>query len=163
MVKAIYPGTFDPITNGHMDLIHRAKRLFKTLIVAVAQNPVKDPLFTISKRIELVENALTECNILNVSVIAFNKLLVHCAKEQNASVIVRGLRAVSDFEYELQMALINRKQNDNIETIFMMPDQDKIYLSSSVVKELAAFGGSLKCLVPQCVYRELKKEFHPCS
>ena len=159
MTRAIYPGTFDPVTNGHIDLIFRARHLFKSLIVAVAENPAKKPSFSLPQRIDMLENSLKELSMKDVEVISFDSLLVNCARDHDAAVIIRGLRAVSDFEYELQMAFINRKQNDKLETIFMMPAQDLVYLSSSVVKELACFGGCIKNLVPKYVYNKLKEKF----
>ncbi|MGA1824935.1 MAG: pantetheine-phosphate adenylyltransferase [bacterium] len=158
MTLALYPGTFDPVTNGHIDLILRAKRLFKSVLVAVAESPGKKPYFSLSQRIDMLENSLKELSISDVRVLPFQSLLVDCARENNAAVIIRGLRVVSDFEYELQMALINRKQYSEVETIFMMPDQDLIYLSSSVVKELASFGGCIKNLVPNYVFKKFRNQ-----
>ncbi|MGA1844584.1 MAG: pantetheine-phosphate adenylyltransferase [bacterium] len=154
-IRAIYPGTFDPITNGHLDLIVRGNLLFHTLIVAVAENPLKTPSFGIEERLSMIREAVHECP--DVEVVSFNSLLVDCVHTHNAQVIIRGLRAVSDFEYELQMALVNRKQDEHIETVFMMPDENHIYLSSSIVKELAQFGGNIDTMVPPGVAERLKR------
>ena len=152
-IRAIYPGSFDPITNGHLDLILRGNRLFRKLIVAVAENPTKRPFFSLEERLDMVREAIKDHP--EVDVVPFCCLLIDCAREYNAQVIIRGLRAVSDFEYELQMALVNRQQDENIETVFMMPDENHIYLSSSIVKELAQFGGRIDEMVPPCVAKKL--------
>ncbi|MGA1867308.1 MAG: pantetheine-phosphate adenylyltransferase [bacterium] len=157
MTIALYPGTFDPVTNGHIDLMLRARRIFKSVLVAVAENPSKKPYFSLAQRIDMIENSLKERSIDDVRAVSFNSLMVDCAKEYKAAVIIRGLRAVSDFEYELQMALINRKLYSKVETIFMTPDQDLIFLSSSTVKELARFGGCIKNFVPQYVYEKIRE------
>ena len=154
-IRAIYPGSFDPITNGHLDLIIRGNKLFSKLIVAVAENPLKKPFFKIEERLAMVRESIEP--YFGVEVIAFDSLLIDCMKKNNAQVIIRGLRAVSDFEYELQMALVNRQQNEDIETVFMMPDENHIYLSSSIVKELAQFGGRIEDMVPPCVVSRIKK------
>lgn len=153
-VCAIYPGSFDPITNGHLDLIGRGTKIFSRLIVAVAANPLKRPFFSIAERVSMVKEAIK--TYPNIEVISFDCLLMKCVREHNANVIIRGLRAVSDFEYELQIALVNRKQDEDIETVFMMPDENHIYLSSSIVKELAHFGGIIDDMVPPCVAERLK-------
>ncbi len=157
-ICAIYPGSFDPITNGHLDLIIRGNKFFRKLIVAVAENPIKRPFFSIEERLAMVRDAVKACP--EVDVIPFDCLLIECVRKCDAQVIIRGLRAVSDFEYELQMALVNRQQDENIETVFMMPDENHIYLSSSIVKELAQFGGKIEDMVPPCVAKKLKKLFH---
>ena len=154
-IRAIYPGSFDPITNGHLDLIIRGNKLFSKLIVAVAENPLKKPFFKIEERLAMVRESIEP--YFGVEVIAFDSLLIDCMKKNNAQVIIRGLRAVSDFEYELQMALVNRQQNEDIETVFMMPDENHIYLSSSIVKELAQFGGRIEDMMPPCVVSRIKK------
>lgn len=154
-IVAIYPGSFDPITNGHIDLIRRGRKLFSKLIVAVAAYPLKSPYFDIHERIAMVKEAVKPFK--GVEVISFDCLLIECVKTHNAQVIIRGLRAVSDFEYELQMALVNRQQDENIETVFMMPDENHIYLSSSIVKELAHYGGRIEDMVPSCVAARFKK------
>ncbi|MBN2373496.1 pantetheine-phosphate adenylyltransferase [bacterium] len=156
-ICAIYPGSFDPITNGHLDLILRGSKLFRRLIVAVAKNSIKRHFFSIVERVEMVKEAVKPYT--DVEVVSFDCLLIDCVKKYKANVIIRGLRAVSDFEYELQMALVNRKQDASIETIFMMPDENHIYLSSSVVKELAQFGGAIDDMVPPCVAERLKGLF----
>lgn len=152
-MKAVYPGSFDPITNGHLDIIERASRVFGEVIVAVAINYSKKPLFTVEERIEMIRESCVE--FPNVVVDSFEGLTVDCAEKQGASVIVRSLRAVSDFEYEFQMALMNRRQKPSIETVFMMTGADYIYLSSSIIKEMAALGGSVEGLVPEPVREKL--------
>ena len=154
-ICAIYPGSFDPITNGHLDLILRGDKLFRKLIVAVAENSLKSHFFSIGERVAMVREAVKQYP--DVDVVSFDCLLVDCLRKHKANVIIRGLRAVSDFEYELQMALVNRKQDETIETVFMMPDENHIYLSSSIVKELAQFGGAIDDMVPPCVAKRLKK------
>ncbi|HED40686.1 MAG TPA: pantetheine-phosphate adenylyltransferase [Chromatiales bacterium] len=143
--RAIYPGTFDPLTNGHSDLVQRAARLFEHVVVAVATNPGKRPRFCAEERIELARIALN--GIDNVEVCGFDQLLVKFAKEKQASVIIRGLRAVSDFEYEFQLAGMNRKLAADIETLFLMPSEKYTYLSSSLVREIAALGGDISAFV----------------
>ena len=157
MAKAIYPGTFDPITNGHIDIIERGLRLFDSIVVAIGENPAKRPLFTIEERMEMVRECVRDEP--RVEVRAFNGLLVDFAKECGATVILRGLRAVSDFDYELQRALMNRKLSREIETVFLMTGFRWIYISSTIVKEAARFGGDLCDLVPPLVEERLKKCF----
>ncbi|MEK6726425.1 MAG: pantetheine-phosphate adenylyltransferase [Deltaproteobacteria bacterium] len=154
---AIYPGTFDPITNGHIDIIERGLAIFDRLIIAVALNPKKAPLFNIEERIEMIEESLGRHP--KVSVETFSGLLVEEAERRKAMVILRGLRAVSDFEYEFQMALMNRNLNNKIETVFMMTGEAYSYLSSSVVKEIAGLGGTVDGLVPKIVSTRLKERF----
>lgn len=156
-VTAIYPGSFDPVTNGHLDLIARGARIFDTLVVAVARNLDKDPLFAVKERIEMLE-AVT-FDLKNVQVDMFEGLLVDYARARGAGVILRGIRAVSDYEYELQMAMMNRKVQPLIETVFMLPGEAYSYLSSRLVKELARFGGPVKGLVPPLVEERLKTKF----
>jgi pantetheine-phosphate adenylyltransferase len=153
-VTAIYPGSFDPVTNGHLDLIGRAAEIFDQLIVAVAQNLDKEPLFAVKERVEMLEAITFEWK--NVEVDVFNGLLVEYARSQNASVIVRGIRAVSDYEYELQMAMMNRKLEPDIETVFMLPGEPYSYLSSRLVREIARLGGAVKDLVPPIVAERLR-------
>ena len=141
MTIAIYPGTFDPITNGHSDLIQRASRIFDKVIVAIAANPKKAPLFTLEERIELAEVALANLN--NVEVLGFDSLTADFAREHGARVILRGLRAVSDFEYEFQLAGMNRRLAPDVETMFLTPAETYTFLSSSLVKEVAGLGGDV--------------------
>ncbi|MBZ5502894.1 MAG: pantetheine-phosphate adenylyltransferase [Acidobacteriia bacterium] len=156
-VTAIYPGSFDPVTNGHLDLIARGARIFDTLVVAVARNLDKDPLFAVKERIEMLEAVTFDWK--NVEVDMFEGLLVDYARARGARVILRGIRAVSDYEYELQMAMMNRKVEPQIETVFMLPGEAYSYLSSRLVKELARFGGPVKGLVPALVEERLKAKF----
>lgn len=155
-VLAIYPGSFDPVTNGHLDLITRGAGLFDHLVVAVAQNAGKDPLFTSQERRDMLE-AVT-FKMKNVSVETFNGLLIDFAREKNAQIILRGIRLVSDYEYELQMAWMNRKMEPDIETVFMLPAEAHSYLSSSLVKEIARLGGPVKDLVPALVEEKLRNK-----
>lgn len=154
---AIYPGTFDPITNGHVDIIERGLAIFDHLIIAIALNPKKAPLFSIEERIEMIEESLGRHP--KVTVETFSGLLVEEAERRKARVILRGLRAVSDFESEFQMALMNRNLNDKIETVFMMTGEAYSYLSSSVVREIASLGGSVDGLVPRIVSARLREKF----
>lgn len=154
---AIYPGTFDPITNGHLDIIKRAARIFDSVIVAVATNTGKTPLFSMKEREELIRVAVKD--IANVEVDTFTGLIVDYCHQRGASSLIRGLRAVSDFEYEFQMALLNRKIGKDVESVFLMPKEKYTYLSSSVIKEIAEFGGDVACFVPDHVRDELIKKF----
>lgn len=154
MPSAIVPGSFDPVTNGHLDIIERAAALFQRVTVAVAVNSAKTPLFTLGERMEMLHQETR--NLKNVEVGSFTGLLVNYALERGATVIVKGLRAVSDFEYELQMALMNRKQRPEVETVFMMTGAEYSYLSSSIVKEIARLGGSIEGLVPENVGERLR-------
>jgi pantetheine-phosphate adenylyltransferase len=153
-VTAIYPGSFDPVTNGHLDVIQRASTIFDQLIVAVTQNVEKDALFPVKERCEMLESITFEWK--NVQVEVFNGLLVDYARNQGASVILRGIRAVSDYEYELQMAMMNRKLEPDIETVFMLPGEPYSYLSSRLVREIARLGGPVKDLVPPIVAERLR-------
>jgi len=157
MKKALYPGTFDPITNGHLDLIERALALFDGLIVAVAENPQKKPLFTASERKELLKKALYDFQ--KVEIISFGGLTAHLAKEKGVTSIVRGLRAVSDFEYEFQIALMNRRLAPQVETVFLMPSEKYTYLSSTVIKDVFSHEGDVSGLVPEAVLEALKGKF----
>jgi pantetheine-phosphate adenylyltransferase len=150
---AIYPGSFDPLTNGHVDIIQRGARLFDRIIIAILVNREKTPLFTADERVEIVREVFA--SDANVEVDTFGGLLVDYAQRRQASVIVRGLRAVSDFEYEMQMALMNRHLAPDLETVFMMPGEAYTYLSSRLVKEVFALGGSVEGLVPPAVERRL--------
>jgi pantetheine-phosphate adenylyltransferase len=154
---AIYPGTFDPITNGHIDLIQRTLKIFDEIIVAVASSQLKEPLFSSEERLELIRQAVRDLKGARAEL--FDSLLVDYAQDKKSIAIVRGLRAVSDFEYELQMALMNRRLNSSIETVFMMPSEEYTFLSSTMVKEVASFGGEVKGLVPHVVEKALKEKF----
>ncbi len=153
---AIYPGSFDPLTNGHLDVVQRAAKLFDRVIVAVAKNEGKHPLFTLDERVALVSASVKK--MPNVTVDAFDGLLVDYVVSKNARAIVRGLRAISDFEFEFQLALMNRKLNENVETIFMMPKDTYTFLSSRIVKEIARLGGDVRPFVPEPVQAALKKK-----
>jgi pantetheine-phosphate adenylyltransferase len=160
MKRVIYPGTFDPITYGHLDLLERALRLFDEVILTVAINPAKKPLFTLEERKELIEHVIkAKSNSGMVKVRGFEGLLVNFAREMQASAIIRGLRAVTDFEYELQMALMNRQLADEITTVFMMPHEHYTYLNSTIVKEVAKLGGDISNFVPEIVAQALQKKF----
>jgi len=154
---AIYPGTFDPITNGHIDLIKRGLEIFDNLIVAVSNNPYKKPLFSLDERKQMIYEATK--GLKNLRIDSFDNLLVQYAMENKVNVIIRGLRAVSDFEYEYQMALMNRNLNNSIETVFLVPSEQYSFISSRLIKEVASFGGSVKGLVPPIVEEALKKKF----
>jgi pantetheine-phosphate adenylyltransferase len=152
---AIYPGSFDPVTNGHLDLIERASKLFGRLVVAILLNPEKDgPFFPVPERVEMLKEVVA--HLPNVEVDTFKGLLVDYARRKNARVIVRGIRAVSDYEYELQMALMNRQLAPGLETVFMLPAQAYSYLSSHLVREVASLGGSIKELVPPTVEARIR-------
>jgi pantetheine-phosphate adenylyltransferase len=154
---AIYPGTFDPVTNGHLDLIDRALKLFDKVVIAIGINPVKQSLFTLEERLEMVSETIKANKRIEIT--CFDGLLVDLAARYDACAILRGLRAVSDFDYELQRALMNRKLSPNIETVFLMTGFRWIYISSTIVKEAARFGGSLEGLVPPVVEKRLRKIF----
>jgi pantetheine-phosphate adenylyltransferase len=154
---AIYPGTFDPITNGHIDLVHRGRLLFDRIVVAVATNPQKGPLFPAKERLALARAALA--GTPGVEVVPFDELLIDFARRHGCGAILRGLRAVSDFEYELQIALTNRGMRPEIETVFLAPSVQYIYLSSRIVKEIASYGGPVGNLVPPNVERRLRRRF----
>jgi pantetheine-phosphate adenylyltransferase len=157
-VTAIYPGSFDPVTNGHLDLISRGARIFGRLIVAVLRNAEKAPLFSLDERVEMLKEATSAWRD-NVEVDVFDGLLMDYARRRKALVIVRGIRAISDYEYELQMALMNRKLEPGIETMFMMPAEAYSYLSSRLVREIAQLGGAVKDLVPAAVEDRLRTKF----
>lgn len=154
---AIYPGTFDPITNGHLDLIRRALRTFDEVIIAVAPSLKKQPLFSLEERLFLINAAVK--GLKRVKIDAFDSLLVDYVRKKKGNSILRGLRAISDFEYEFQLAHMNRRLDTNIETVFMMPSEEYSYLTSSLVKEVASFGGSVKGLVPVEVEKALKDKY----
>jgi len=160
MRRAIYPGTFDPITNGHLDIAERALRLFDEVIIAVALNAGKGPLFSWQERVSLVEQSVSQLQDSDrLRVGSFDQLLVEYAKSQGACAVIRGLRAVSDFEFEFQLALMNRKLNPDLETIFLMPKESYTYLSSRMIKEIARLGGAVDNFVPQVVEQEMLKRF----
>lgn len=158
-IKAIYPGTFDPVTNGHTDLITRASNLFSDVVVAVASNPSKKPFFDLAERVELIKEVTKD--LPNVTVVGFSGLLVDLAKEQNASVLVRGLRAVSDFEYEFQLASVNRQLSPNLESIFLTPSIENGFISSTIVKEVARHNGDITSFVHPAVKKALDKKLKP--
>src|ERR1700730_3504318 len=157
MNRAIYPGSFGPVTNGHVDVIGRARKLFDEIVVAVAHNDEKQPLFSLEDRLALLHNALDKID--NVRIAQFDGLLVEFAIAQKAKAVIRGLRAVSDFEFEFQMALMNRKLEGEVETIFLMPKEEYTYLSSRLVKEIARLGGDVSRFVPRPVADALAKKF----
>lgn len=157
MRRAIYPGSFDPPTNGHLDVIQRACRLFDEVIISVTVNEAKDALFTIEERIGLLR--LTTGRFANARVARFDGLLVEFARRHDAGAVIRGLRAVSDFEYEFQMALMNRKLEASVETIFLMPREEYTYLSSRLVKEIARLGGNVSAFVPESISKALRTKF----
>lgn len=156
-LTAVYPGTFDPITNGHLDIIERASALFDQVIVTVALNSNKTPLFTKDERKDMIENVISAYN--NVTVDMFDGLLVDYSQKMGAEVVIRGLRAVSDFEYEFQMSLTNRKLAPEITTIFLMPNEKYTYLNSSLIRELAKFNADISDFVPEYVKEKLKSKF----
>jgi pantetheine-phosphate adenylyltransferase len=158
MRKGIYPGSFDPITNGHLDVLARAANLFDEVIVAVAEDNQKESLFTVPERVAMLEETARELKLPNVSVSPFSGLLVEFARNQGASAVVRGLRAVSDFEFEFQMALMNRKLDAKVETIFLTPREELTYISSRIVKEIARLGGNVQQFVPAGVALALKRK-----
>lgn len=158
MKIAIYPGTFDPITKGHLDIIERAAQMFDHVIVTVAENSSKTPMFTADERLAMVRIAIKEARLKGVSAEHFSGLLVNFARKKKATALIRGLRAVSDFEYEFQMALMNRKQAPTITTVFLMPHEKYTYLNSSIVREIARLNGNFKDFVPSSVYKTMKKK-----
>ncbi len=155
---AVYPGSFDPVTNGHIDLVERGLRIFDRVIVAVAPSVNKSPLFTLEERLELLGEVLG--GNAKVEIDVMEGLVVDFVQRREATAVIRGLRAVSDFEYEFQMSLMNRKMDPTFETVFLMPSARYTYLSSSIIKEVARFGGSLKDMVPEVVRRRLKEKAH---
>jgi pantetheine-phosphate adenylyltransferase len=158
MTVALYPGTFDPLTNGHLDLIKRSVRMFDKVIVAIFENPMKGPLFSVEERRRLIEESTR--GLSNIEIDTFsNTLLVFYAKRRQAHVIIRGLRAIADFEYEFQMTLMNRRLDEDIETVFLMPREEYTYVASRLIKEVAAYGGNVEELVPPPVALALKEKF----
>ncbi len=154
--KAIYPGTFDPVTNGHIDLVKRALKTFGEVTVAVAHNPQKSPLFCVEERVRLLKESLKGLD--GVTVKSFDGLVVDLARREKAGIVIRGLRMLSDFEYEFQMALTNRKLEDSVETVFLMPSESYSYLSSNLLKEAAALGADVSYFLPRCAHEALKKK-----
>jgi pantetheine-phosphate adenylyltransferase len=158
-VIAIYPGSFDPLTNGHLDLIERGAKIFDELIVAILRNPEKEPLFSLDERTEMIRAMTRERD--NVRVDSFDGLMVDYALQVGATAVLRGIRAISDYEYELQMALMNRKLEPRLETVFMMPAETYSYLSSRLVRQVATLGGSVRGLVPELVEKKLREKLAP--
>lgn len=156
-IKAIYPGTFDPITNGHADLIQRAANMFHDVVVAVAYNPNKKPMFTLEERVEMITEVTK--NLDNVTVIGFTGLLADLAKTEGANILIRGLRAVSDFEYEFQLANMNRRLNRELESVFLTPSEENSFISSTLVKEVALHKGDVSGFCPPVVLKALNERF----
>ena len=154
MRRAIYPGTFDPITNGHVDIITRASTMFDEIIVAVADNPKKNPMFSVKQRIEMAKKPIQ--SLTNVKVIGFSSLLVDLSDKLEANIVIRGIRAVSDFEYEFQMGYANASLKKELETIFLMPSLEYAFISSSIVRSLLPFNGKIEHLVPHCILQDIK-------
>ncbi len=154
---AIYPGSFDPITNGHISILRRTLTIFDSVTVAVAENPTKNTLFSLEERIEMIRESVKKDR--KVYIESFRGLLVDYVESKNTNVIIRGMRALSDFEYEFQMSLMNRKLNKNIQTIFMMTDYKWFYTSSTIIKEASSYGGTIRGLVPEIVCQKLKERF----
>ena len=157
--RAVYPGMFDPVHNGHVDVIQRSLQIFDELIVAVVANPGKQPLFSMKERLEMIDEATSELS--NFRIVAFDGLLIDLVARERADCIVRGIRAVSDFEYEFQMALMNRKLRSTVETVFLMPHEKYTYISSRLIKEVASFGTSVAGLVPPIVEKRLAEKYPP--
>ncbi len=157
MRVAVYPGSFDPVTNGHIDVIERALKIFDKVIVAVGDNPGKKPLFTTKERIDMLRESTK--HLKGIEVDSFSGLLLDFVKSKKSKIIIRGLRAVSDFEFEFQRALLNRVVDDEIETVFIMTKEHYVYLNSSIVKEMAMFGGKVNGLVPETVEKKLREKF----
>lgn len=157
MKQAIYPGSFDPITNGHIDILKRARQIFDRVVVAVAVNPDKQPLFSYEKRVRLIQELMQDDP--GIEVLYYSGLLVNLVDQTGIKTIIRGLRALTDFEYEFQLAMTNRKLNDKIDTVFLMTDDTYSYLSSTVVKQLARFNGDISQFVPPLIERAIKEEF----
>lgn len=157
MKLAVYPGSFDPVTNGHIDVIERALKIFDKVIVAVGDNPGKKPLFSSKERVEMLQESTN--HLKNIEIDNFSGLLLDYAKSKNSKLIIRGLRAVSDFEFEFQRALLNRVVDSGIETVFIMTKEDYVYLNSSIIKEIAMFNGKVSGLVPKIVEEKLREKF----
>jgi pantetheine-phosphate adenylyltransferase len=157
--RAVYPGMFDPVHNGHVDVIQRSLQIFDELIVAVVANPSKEPLFSVKERLEMIDEATSDLS--NFRIVAFDGLLIDLVARERADCIVRGIRAVSDFEYEFQMALMNRKLRSTVETVFLMPHEKYTYISSRLIKEVASFGTSVAGMVPAIVEKKLTEKYPP--
>jgi pantetheine-phosphate adenylyltransferase len=155
--RAVYPGMFDPVHNGHVDVIQRSLQIFDELIVAVVANPSKQPLFSVNERLEMIDEATA--NLSSLRIVAFDGLLIDLVARERADCIVRGIRAVSDFEYEFQMALMNRKLRSTVETVFLMPHEKYTYISSRLIKEVASFGTAVTGMVPTVVEKRLTEKF----
>jgi pantetheine-phosphate adenylyltransferase len=158
--RAVYPGMFDPVHNGHVDVIQRSLRIFDELIVAVVANPSKEPLFSVRERLEMIDEVTVDLKS-NFRIVAFDGLLIDLVARERADCIVRGIRAVSDFEYEFQMALMNRKLSSTVETVFLMPHERYTYISSRLIKEVASYGASVAGLVPPLVEKRLTEKYPP--
>ena len=158
--RAVYPGMFDPVHNGHIDVIQRSLQIFDELIVAVVANPSKEPLFSVKERLEMIDEATASLQS-NFRIVAFDGLLIDLVARERADCIVRGIRAVSDFEYEFQMALMNRKLRSTVETVFLMPHEKYTYISSRLIKEVASLGASVAGLVPSISEKRLAEKFPP--
>ncbi len=158
MQVGIYPGSFDPVTNGHLDIIHRAAAIFGKVVVAVAMNQAKRSIFTVDERVEMLSMCCSK-DITNVEIVAFDGLLVEYCRDNNIQCIVRGLRAIADYEYEYAIALMNKRLAPEIETVFMMASADHSFISSRIVKEVASYGGDISSLVPSCVVPLLQNKF----
>lgn len=154
---AVYPGTFDPITNGHLSIVKRGLKIFNKLIIAILNNPQKAPLFSMEERVSMIKKSVK--SVSNIEIDTFDGLLVDYVIQKNSNVILRGLRAMSDFEYEFQLALMNRKLNRQVQSVFLMTDYKWFYTSSTIIKEAASLGGDINGLVPRIVNEELKKKF----
>ena len=157
--RAVYPGMFDPVHNGHVDVIQRSRQIFDELIVAVVANPSKEPLFSVKERLEMIDEATSDLS--NFRIVAFDGLLIDLVARERADCIVRGIRAISDFEYEFQMALMNRKLRSTVETVFLMPHEKYTYISSRLIKEVASFGTSVAGMVPPIVEKKLAEKYPP--
>ena len=157
-ITALYPGTFDPITRGHLDLINRSRKLFSRVVVGVASNPKKRPLFSLEERVGMIQQEINDLKLTNVEVIGFEELLVEFARKQNAKVLIRGMRAVADFEYEFQLASMNRSLAPDIESVFLMPNESYSFISSTLVKEVATLNGDVSRFVAPHVLEALKQK-----
>lgn len=158
MKTAICPGSFDPVTKGHIDIITRAAKMLDKVIVGVLKNPEKNPVFTVDERVDFLKSALSDLN--NVEIVSFEGLLADYARKRQATIIIKGLRALSDFEYEFQMALTNKKLYSELETIFLATSAENMYLSSSIVKQIARLGGDISNFVPDCIHDYIKKRLY---